>query len=55
MLVKGFYLDVLAVYVFGLYISHNSKSKQIETRRFYLNKMDLVLDTFTYLAQIIPG
>jgi protein-S-isoprenylcysteine O-methyltransferase Ste14 len=54
MLSKAIFLDVLAVYVFGLYLSKNRQSREKQNKKLHSNKMDLFLDTVTDLAQVLP-
>jgi hypothetical protein len=50
LLSKGIFLDVLAVYFFGLYISNKKRPSQKQIRKLHSNKRDLFLDALTDLA-----
>jgi protein-S-isoprenylcysteine O-methyltransferase Ste14 len=54
MISKAIFLDVLAVYVFSLYVLTKGQPKEMKTRKLYLSKGDLFLDTLTNIAWIIP-
>ena len=54
MLSKAFFLDVLAVYLFCLYLSNNRQPNQMQTGKFYSIKEDLFLNVLIDLAQIFP-
>lgn len=54
MLSKAIFLDVLAVYLFCLYLSNNRQPNQLQTGKFYSNKDDLLLNVLIDLAQIFP-
>ena len=51
---KAIFLDILAIYLFCLYISNSRQPRQIQTRKLHSNKMDLFLDALTDLAQFVP-
>jgi protein-S-isoprenylcysteine O-methyltransferase Ste14 len=51
---KAIFLDVLAVYVFDLYVSNHRQPGQIQTRKMHSIKTDLFLDVLTCLAHVIP-
>ncbi len=51
---KAIFLDVLAVYLFVLYLSNHRQKGQRQTRKPSSNKLDLDLDTLTGLGLILP-
>lgn len=53
MISKAIFLDVLAVYLFFLYISNGRQPRPVQTRKLHFNRMDLFLSALSDLPLLI--